>query len=178
MVRMLELTENDRVLEPSAGVGHLILAIGPEHPHTVAVEIDPERCSFLRERFPAVKVYRDDFLGWSAYATQSFDAVVMNPPFTNNQDLQHIRRAWNMLRPGGRLVTIASPHSGFASDRMSVDFRSWLAASNAVTEELPVGTFSASGTDVPAQLIMARKPQSVAHEHRITRSAPHQLSLF
>ena len=33
-----------------------------------------------------------------------FDAVLMNPPFAQGADIEHITRALKMLKPGGRLV--------------------------------------------------------------------------
>ena len=36
----------------------------------------------------------------------TFDRIVMNPPFTNGDDIKHIMHALKMLKPGGRLVAI------------------------------------------------------------------------
>jgi ParB family chromosome partitioning protein len=81
----------------------------------------------------------------------------MNPPFANNQDVRHIRQAWDLLRPGGRLVAICCEGPFFRADRFAVQFRDWLDKIGAETEKLPHGTFRESGTDVATRLLWATK---------------------
>ena len=37
-----------------------------------------------------------------------FDAVLMNPPFAQGADIEHITHALTMLKPGGRLVALCT----------------------------------------------------------------------
>jgi predicted RNA methylase len=79
-----------RVLEPSAGLGHLALAIRRRGADPVCGEIDPERVAALRRAgFNAVE---EDFLALNP-AWRAFDLVVMNPPFERGQDLEHVLHA-------------------------------------------------------------------------------------
>lgn len=157
MARMAAIGPDDWVLEPSAGIGNLIRAIGPEHPNMLAVEIDHARFRVLQQ-FGSLRAVNMDFLQYAAPPMQpTFDAVLMNPPFSRNQDIKHIRAAWSLLRPGGRLVAITSPHWRFAQDRESADSRGWFAEIGASDEDLPAGTFKDSGTQVGSRLIFATK---------------------
>jgi predicted RNA methylase len=81
-----------RVLEPSAGEGHLIWCVRQHLPgaHITAVEPSPQRAASLCEQGLADEVIEstlEDYLcsvAWSAMAGtfQPFDIVAMNPPFT------------------------------------------------------------------------------------------------
>jgi predicted RNA methylase len=146
------------VLEPSGGSGWLVEAALEEGAEILAVEIDPRQCDKLRELGDDVSVIEADFLEWTRTAPADFDAVLMNPPFSKNQDITHVRAAWDLLRPGGRLAAIISPHSSFANDRPSIEFREWLDEIGLdVDERLESGTFKDAGTMVGARLIMAIK---------------------
>lgn len=165
MVGLATIKYTDDVLEPSAGLGAIVHEIPFRRPRPggiYAVEIDPARCATLRE-ITYLRVICMDFLAYAAAVKPNqgaeFDVVLMNPPFSRNQDVDHVLVAWNLLKPGGRLVAITSPHSGFASDSKSWMFRRWVEEVGAIVEPLPAGTFRASGTEVSAQLIFARKPE-------------------
>ena len=43
------------------------------------------------------------------------DKIIMNPPFEANQDIDHVLHAWNLLKPGGRIVAIMAGNK-FNSD--------------------------------------------------------------
>ena len=53
-----------------------------------------------------------------------YDAVVMNPPFSD--DCEHIKRAFDFLRPGGSLVAVCSSSIQWKSTRKYEQFRDWL----------------------------------------------------
>ena len=35
-----------------------------------------------------------------------YDRIIMNPPFSDGRDIQHVQHAYNLLRPGGRIGAI------------------------------------------------------------------------
>ncbi len=146
----------NRILEPSAGDGALADAVREVcDVEPFCVEKDERLSGVLESKgYPAVCA---DFLELRLSAV--WDAVVMNPPFSNNQDVEHVRRAFCLLRPGGNLVAIMSPHWTFAVDAMSKSFRQWTVDKIVSQEALPAGTFRDSGTDVRAVLVTLRKPQ-------------------
>ena len=60
---------------------------------------------------------------WTAI---QYDRILMNPPFENGQDIDHVRRAFDFIKPGGRLVAIMSEGPFFRSEKKATDFREWL----------------------------------------------------
>lgn len=137
-----------RVLEPSAGTGALLGAMGGGHNlefgSVYAVEIDARLADRLRSEFPQVIVDNANFLECNGDIGQ-FDRILMNPPFINGSDIKHIQHARSMLKPGGRLVAICAngPRQREALLPMA-DY--W--------EDLPSGTFSEQGTNVSTALLI------------------------
>ncbi len=86
-----------------------------------------------------------------------FDRVLMNPPFENGQDIEHVRHAFECLKPGGRLVAIMSPAPFFRQDRKATEFRAWFEARGGERHELPAGSFKASGTGVATVLVVIER---------------------
>ena len=150
MVEQAEIAPSMSVLEPSAGDG----AIADEVAKVPGVdlhcmELDPKLCKTLRAK--GYETWEGDFL--EAPARRQFDRVVMNPPFENHQDIQHVEHAYSLLKPGGRLVSIMSPAFTFQTTRAPAAFRK-LAERLGRWEELPVGSFKDSGTRVQTVLVV------------------------
>lgn len=149
-----------RVLEPSAGVGAIAVAARDKLDGTgdvVCVEFLPDNAAALRKLGFAVT--EGDFLALKPKALGEFDRVVMNPPFGNRADIHHIRHALKFLRPGGRLVAIASAGVKFRDDQLGRDFRAELALHNAVILDNPDGSFLESGTGVATVMISLKKEE-------------------
>ena len=60
----------------------------------------------------------------------------MNPPFSNRRDIEHVRHAYELLKPGGRIVAIMGEGSFFGSDKKATEFREWLDSLNGTSEKL------------------------------------------
>lgn len=153
-------TRRLRMLEPSAGMGRIVdalVAIGAPLEEMVLVEKDPQRAARLGERYGAggALVHCDDFMTFDT--TEAFDAIPMNPPFTRGQDVEHVQRAFAMLAPGGRLVSVMSAGVTFRQDKHYSGFRTFVVQHGGGIEALPAGTFSESGTDVSAVLVTIDK---------------------
>lgn len=73
---------------------------------------------------------------------ESFDRIVMNPPFSKRQDTEHVRRAYDLLNPGGKLVAIVSEGSFFGKDKKASEFRDWLEEVGGTSEKLAEGSFN------------------------------------
>ena len=134
-----------RVLEPSAGNGHLADAAKAAGADVDTVEISDTLRNILQAK--GHNLAGRDFESFEP-AVQ-YDAVLMNPPFSDRKDAAHIMRAWDMVKPGGNLVAIAGEGVFFGSDAKAKVFRNWLAERGAEVEPLPAGTFM--GADLPAQ---------------------------
>ena len=77
-----------------------------------------------------------------------FDAVLMNPPFAQGADIEHITHALTMLKPGGRLVALCANGS-----RQNASLRPLVEARGGDWEVLPADTFKEEGTGVRVALI-------------------------
>ena len=90
-------------LEPSAGNGGL--ADFMPKAQTTCVEINELRCKVLK-----AKGYRwlmGDFLAMGMMET--YDRIIMNPPFSGGRAKAHVIEAARLLKHGGRLVAILPP---------------------------------------------------------------------
>ncbi|HEX8312339.1 MAG TPA: methyltransferase, partial [Chthoniobacteraceae bacterium] len=151
-----------RVLEPSGGVGALANRIAEQARELVVVELDPEAIGVLQQT--GHYVVPGDFLEKTAEDLGGeFDAVVMNPPFSGDQDIRHVRHAFSMLKAGGDLVAIMSPGFTFGETRIRREFRQWQAELEADTYELAEGTFAESGTNIRTIILCLSKPMT--HEN-------------
>lgn len=139
------------VLEPSAGKGDIAEAVEAAGGSVTCMEIAPQLAAILRLK--GLTAHNVSCLDCSA----KFDRIVMNPPFENGQDIDHIRRMFEQLNPGGRLVSVVCEGPFFRKDRKSEDFRDWLETVGAHTEKLPAGSFLASGTGVATRLVTIDK---------------------
>ena len=143
VVRLAQLEPDLSVLEPSAGAGALAVA---------AAEVVGYRCVHcieIQERFrPQLEGYgfivqTADFLTVNP-TPYAYDRVVMNPPFSRQQDIDHVLHARKFLAPDGRLVAVMSASVMFRENRKTVEFREHIVDSWAN----PARSFRESGTDV------------------------------
>jgi predicted RNA methylase len=152
MIELAGIQEGDRVLEPSAGTGNILRAIDVPA-HIVAVEINRALADALPAHL-ATEVIQGDFLQVTAeQIAEKADRVVMNPPFANGADIDHILHAFDFLRPGGRLVAICANGPRQAAQLRPLA-ESW--------EELPADTFRDQGTNVRTVLMTITKHESPA----------------
>lgn len=160
LVRLADIKDDDRVLEPSAGRGAIIQAIRrkSEYCHISAVELMPENAAFLKTKKLAWNIVfdEDNFLTWDEGA-KPYDKIIANPPFSKNQDIDHVYAMWADLKPGGRLVSIMSKHWQFSGNSKESHFRSWLEAREGGIIDVPAGTFKESGTGVSSVIVIIDK---------------------
>ena len=157
MARMARIREGMRVLEPSAGNGNLADAAKAEGGLVDVIEISSQLRDILTAK--GYTVVDHDFDGFTP--DKPYDAILMNPPFSQRRDAAHIMRAFDMLASGGTLVAIAGEGVFFGSDQKAVAFREWLDTHEADVEALEGGTFNDNAllaqTSANARLIMLRK---------------------
>lgn len=157
MARLANIREGTRVLEPSAGNGNLADAAKAEGGQVDVIEISSQLRDILTAK--GYTVVDHDFDGFTP--DKPYDAIVMNPPFSNRQDAAHIMRAFGMLAGGGTLAAIAGEGVFFGKDQKAVAFREWLEQHGADVEPLEAGTFNDNAllaqTSANARLIVLRK---------------------
>lgn len=152
--------------EPSAGQGAIVRAInrhmrdrhGLEHVTVHCFEAMPLNKEILLQTLDNVIFEGDDFL--ACPRGLQFDVIVANPPFSQNRDVEHIMCMWEHLAPGGRLVSLASPHWEFCDHKRERAFRDFLATVGAAIQEVPKGAFKESGTMVETRIIRIQKPST------------------
>lgn len=137
MARLAHIGKGDRVLEPSAGNGNLADAARAAGGEVDVIEISDSLRKILEAK--GYNVVAWDFMSFTP--EQPYDAILMNPPFSNRRDAEHIRHAFGMLKPGGRLVAIAGEGVFIGSDAKAVAFRDWLELHGAEVKPLAQGTF-------------------------------------
>lgn len=151
LVAKLKVHSLDLCLEPSAGRGRIVEALKRAGAVNIAaLELDADNAAEIA----ADTVTVADFLSVTPRAT----AIAMNPPFTRNQDIRHVRHAYDCLTPGGRLAAIVGEHGFIGKEREAVEWREWLDQVGATVEIIPAGTFKESGTNIQTRMVVINKP--------------------
>lgn len=152
VVALAEISQDHAVLEPSAGQGGIADHV-PCKDLLDCVELLPENITILEQK--GYRVISGDFL--EVEIAPMYDRVVMNPPFEKQADIDHVLKAWECVKPGGRLVSIMASNVVFRENRKTVEFRELL-ESHGTLEHNPVGSFKESGTMVNTVIIVMDKP--------------------
>jgi protein-L-isoaspartate O-methyltransferase len=151
IVALADLEAGQHVLEPSAGTGRLLrAALGTPGVDVVAVEIRENLARALAPKpGESYSVRQGDFLTLGPKELGTFDRVIMNPPFAGAADVKHILHARALLKPGGKLVAVCAngPNQRKALKHLA---DTW--------EDLPEGSFKASGTNVRTVLLTMKAP--------------------
>lgn len=158
------IVEGDIILEPSAGLGHIAEAIAEAHPDNdlTCIEIYEPLSEALKLK--GFNVLNFDFLHLSDYTNFSkqkmFDKIIMNPPFENLQDIDHVLTAWNLLKSGGRIVAIMAGNKSRDTSKVKdfIDFVDMYGT----WEENPTGSFASAfrPTGVNTITVILDKPKS------------------
>ena len=156
LVSLAGLQESDRILEPSAGQGAIVNAILRQNEHAIieCCELMPENADILLKA--GYKVIRNDFMQITDRKS-AYDKIIANPPFNKNQDIDHIFKMWECLKPGGRIVTIASKHWQHSNNKKEKQFREWLYMVGAEIISIDGGQFKESGTMVATCIVVINK---------------------
>jgi predicted RNA methylase len=157
IVALADIRPTDRVLEPSAGRGRIadeILAACPD--------VDLWLCEILEGNVEALvgkgywtsRIFRD-FMQFQT--SEGFDRIVMNPPFAKHADIDHVTRAYDMLRPPGRLVAIMAASFQYGGDKKSKAFRALVNNAQGIVFDNAELAFRESGTDVRTVTVILEK---------------------
>ncbi|MFY9224517.1 MAG: hypothetical protein WAQ98_17720 [Blastocatellia bacterium] len=157
MLELAEIEEGMTVIEPNGGKGNIADLIRERHPQANLSVIE------INSRLRDILIAKGhNLVGWNFLEHQgSYDRVLMNPPFEEHQDIQHIKFAHSLLNPGGKVVAIMSESPFFRMDKESVSFRDWLESVGGTSEKLPSGSFldSERSTGVATRLVVISKPK-------------------
>ena len=177
VVGYAQVAQGDRVLEPSAGMGALVGELVRRGALVTAIEAQPDRAAYLSHTYGhrGVSVGTGDFLAMSPrdpnVPPESFDAVVMNPPFgiegKQHLDAEHVMHALGFVRPGGTLVAIMSPGSVQPTSVKRRALHDALAGWEVAWEPVDAKRFRISGTDTPTVILVARRPKANRRHARL-----------
>lgn len=137
MIRLANIKEGDKVLEPSAGMGHIAELVRENGVEPDVIEYSAGRRELLEKK--GFNVVGQDFL---EFKDGGYDKIVMNPPFSKRQDAAHVKHAYSLLKAGGTLVSVMGEGVFFGQDKAAEDFRKWLDSVGGESEQLEQGTFN------------------------------------
>lgn len=134
-----------RVLEPSCGDGRIMDELRTRGCRAFGIEVHAGRAAEARAK--GHHVLTGNFL--EQPAREEFDFVVMNPPFYGRHYIKHVNHALKFLKPGGTLVAVLPATAYY--DHQELKGR-W--------EDLPAGSFSEAGTNVPTGIMTIGKARA------------------
>lgn len=106
------------------------------------VGLDPLDANGQPDPRRAIWTDRDELVGVEKRASNSgYDRIIMNPPFSNRRDAEHVQHAYSLLKPGGRLVAIMGEGVFYGQDKKAQAFRDWMESVGGTSEKLEEGTF-------------------------------------
>lgn len=153
MLEYAELDNYQTVLEPSAGRGAIIKEINARYSLLVDYyELSETNRKYLNDLH--ANYCGDDFLKAD---DKLYSRIIANPPFSKNQDIDHILKMYGKLDKGGILVSVCSTHYQFCKNKKETDFGNFLEYTQAEVINLEAGDFKESGTSVKACIIVFRK---------------------
>lgn len=163
LVELADIQESEFVLEPSAGKGAILKAIRQRHRKNQVdcVELMTENAWALTDLINTYNwavttdVFEEDFLKMEEEA--KYNKIVANPPFSKNQDIDHVLKMWQMLEKGGRIVSVMSNHWRNCENRKESEFKEWLESVGGEIQEIEAGTFKESGTNIAACIVIIEK---------------------
>ncbi len=156
LVSYADINNSHKILEPSAGQGAIVKSI-----HKVCPTVPVDYCEIMGinqtflDKISNVNMVGSDFL--CTNLNGYYDRVIANPPFSKNQDIEHIYKMYDCLKLGGRLVSIASKHWQLSNNKTETKFREWLGLVKADIHEVKAGEFKESGTSIATVIIVINK---------------------
>lgn len=155
---LAELVNGQSILELSCAKDDLADFIYERAPeHLVCIEIYKDMKKYLDEK-PYPCMVGIDFLAYKPEKIRPFDRIVMNQPFSRQQDIDHIYHAFGLLKSRGILVSVLSPSPFFRTNEKSIQFRKWLQFLDAEIIDVPEGAFKEIGTMIRTKIIKFVKP--------------------
>lgn len=139
LMNRISITRNGRILEPSCGCGRLLDALSSAYPQAELRGVEYHMGRARQARDKGHNVVCANFLSLKPAWGDKYDAVVMNPPFYGLHYAKHIRHAMKFIQDDGVIYSILPATAYY--DHKEIEIAQWW--------DLPVASFSESGTRVP-----------------------------
>ncbi|SDY89047.1 class I SAM-dependent methyltransferase [Thermoactinomyces sp. DSM 45892] len=158
MINEADIHSDMKVLEPSAGAGHIADCLVETGAQVDVIEINYSLRELLKEK--GYNIVGQDFL--VSQEKGKYDRIIMNPPFESGQDAIHIQHAYHLVKPGGKVVALASEGPFFRQDSQSKKFREFLTRHDGYSLKLPPNSFlnSDRSTGVNIRLVVLEKSET------------------
>jgi hypothetical protein len=136
LVELADIKSNETRLEPNAGKAGIAKFIID----CDCIELMNENRKYLSEN--GYNLVGDDFLKFNG----EYDVIVATPPFSKQQDIDHVT---HMIKLAKRcVVSVMSASVMWRTNKKAVDFRAMVDELGGTFEELPDDSFKESGTMV------------------------------
>lgn len=155
LIKFAKLEPGMEVLEPSAGRGAIAGPIAALGCHVDCIELQKDNALAISDAGIGRDLIVADFLNVEPF--ESYDRVVMNPPFARQDDIRHVMHAHRFLKDGGLLVAVMSNGVTFRSTPLTREFQAMLATEGGGLHALPEGAFKESGTGVNTVIAVVPK---------------------
>lgn len=136
VIDKIQLYNPKKILEPSCGEGNLLIELKNKYSSAkiYGIELDASRANKCRDL--GFSIQRANFL--EVPVDESFDLIVMNPPFYGKHYAKHVEHAIKFLSNGGRLIAILPSAARYDHGILNSGY--WY--------DLEQGSFKESGTNV------------------------------
>lgn len=145
IVDLADIQHGETVKEPSAGHGR----IASKYPLAECIEIDEHNCGVLRDK--GFNVTQGDFLD----STERADVFIANPPFTKQQDVDHVTHMIELANR--RVVAIMSSSVLWRDNKKTLEFKELINQYDHQFIELDEGAFKESGTNIKTVILVLTK---------------------
>lgn len=156
LVALADIRDYDDILEPSCGQGAIIKEINRVTDSVPdCYELMDVNRSIIANSELKYNLKGFDFL--EASEGKVYTKIIANPPFSKNQDIDHLYKMFSLLRPNGKIVSIMSESWLTGLTKKQVDFKSWLYEQDFDLIPLEKGTFKESGTMISSTILLISK---------------------
>ncbi len=110
MIEQADIQPGMSILEPNGGKGNILDKLYEKYSDSIRLEtIELDNTNRMILKIKGYKLVGTNFLEQVPEAR--YDRILMNPPFNNMEDIDHVLHALKFLKPNGKLVCISSMKS-------------------------------------------------------------------
>lgn len=107
MIELADLQDGQTLLEPSAGIGSILDRIKDRGFNCITSAVEQQYSLVEILNLKGYSVTSMDIMEYEPH--NKFDRILMNPPFENGQDMEHVKHCFDyFLKPEGILVSVMS----------------------------------------------------------------------
>jgi phospholipid N-methyltransferase len=157
MVYYADIQPHESVLEPSAGQGSIIKEINTQTgviPHFYEL-MDTNMSVMKKDISIKGQFVAKDYLKENNGLL--YDKIIANPPFSKNQDIDHIEQMYSNCKVGGMIVTLCSKHWTLSKNKKETHFRNFIESLNHEILDVEAGEFKESGTNISMLMLIIKK---------------------